>query len=326
MRSLRIRSSAAEDAWTAAEDTALLASTPAFTCGDGASTVTFWSALAVATPALARRSPLECEERIALLAANATIAVSSFGRRPAVLDDWERMDDGRFVGTLEDQVVWLTPALEGCLASDPRPGPGYVQAVGGRILELGRPRFPTSTALGALPAALEAALSVAPSPPPANDRLSDLATQIGATLLVVAAGLGFFFGANVGPDLPMARPPQARSSGVAVAPAFERASLTTGEQLARQQLRLEADRLDLRKLEEATQRDGRVVDGDALRREKLQLKIRQDEEGLREITRIVAERGASARAAQLAVFPRGDERVAGDARPGQARTEFSFIP
>ena len=68
------------------------------------------------------------------------------------------------------------------------------------------------------------------------------------------------------------------------------------------------------------------MSGEALRREKLRLKIRQDEEGLREITRIVAERGASARAAQLAVFPRGDERVAGDARPGQARTEFSFIP
>ena len=149
------------------------------------------------------------------------------------------------------------------------PGPGYVQAVGGRILELGRPRLPTSTA----------ALSVAPWSPPANDRLSDMATQIGATLLVAAAGLGFFFGANIGPDLPLARPLPGRSSGVATvaaAPAFERASLMTGEQLARQQLRLEADRLDLRKLDEALQRDGLVVDGGTLRREKLQLKIRQD--------------------------------------------------
>ena len=28
-----------------------------------------------------------------------------YGRRPAVLDDWERMEDGRFVGTLDEQVV-----------------------------------------------------------------------------------------------------------------------------------------------------------------------------------------------------------------------------
>ena len=282
-RSRILYASAAEEAWSAAEDAALLDDTPAFTVGDAGSTVTFWSALAVATPALARRTPLECEERIILLAA-ADGSVSSsplnpdggdargalrYGRRPAVLDDWERMDDGRVVGTLEGQVVWLTPALEGCLASDPRPGPGYVQAVGGRILALGRPRLPASTA----------ALSVAPWSPPANDRLSDMATQIGATLLVTAAGLGFFFGANIGPDLPLARPPPGRSSGVATvaaAPAFERASLMTGEQLARQQLRLEADRLDLRKLDEALQRDGLVVDGGTLRREKLQLKIRQD--------------------------------------------------
>ena len=34
------------------------------------------------------------------------------------------------------------------------------------------------------------------------------------------------------------------------------------------------------------QSEGLVVSGEALRREKLRLKIRQDEEGLREITRI----------------------------------------
>ena len=126
-RSLSIRS-AAEEAWSAAEDAALLDDTPAFTVGDAGSTVTFWSALAVATPALARRTPLECEERMTFLLAADDGPVSSsplnpslrYGRRPAVLDDWERMDDGRVVGTLEGQVVWLTPALEGCLASDPR--------------------------------------------------------------------------------------------------------------------------------------------------------------------------------------------------------------
>ena len=56
------------------------------------------AALAVATPELARRSSRECEERIVSLSPSL-----SYGRRPAVLDDWERMDDGRFVGTLEGQ-------------------------------------------------------------------------------------------------------------------------------------------------------------------------------------------------------------------------------
>ena len=106
----------------------------------------------------------------------------------------------------------------------------------------------------------------------------------------------------------------------AQAPAFERASLTTGEQLARQQLRLEADRLDLRDAE---------LRGDTSRVERLQLRLRQDEEGLREITRVVGERGASARAVQLGVFPKSDDgrtaTPAGDSKLGR-NTEFSFIP
>ena len=51
-----------------------------------------------------------------------------------------------------------------------------------------------------------------------------------------------------------------------MAPDFARASLTTGEQLARQQLRLEADRLDLRKLEEATRSEQSEQSEEATRR------------------------------------------------------------
>ena len=71
------------------------------------------------------------------------------------------------------------------------------------------------------------------------------------------------------------------------------------------------------------------MSGEAVRREKLRLKIRQDEEGLREITRRVTERGASARAVQLGVFPKSDDgrtaTPAGDSKLGR-NTEFSFIP
>ena len=51
-----------------------------------------------------------------------------------------------------------------------------------------------------------------------------------------------------------------------MAPDFARASLTTGEQLARQQLRLEADRLDLRRLEEATRSEQSEQREEATRR------------------------------------------------------------
>ena len=49
---------------------------------------------------------------------------------------------------------------------------------------------------------------------------------------------------------------------------------------------------------------------------KMQLQVLQDEEGLREISRVVAERGPAAQAVQLGVF----------ASDGQRFPEFSFIP
>jgi hypothetical protein len=61
-------------------------------------------------------------------------------------------------------------------------------------------------------------------------------------------------------------------------------------------------------------------------REVLRLRMRQDEAGLREITRVVAERGPSAAAVQLGVFPSGGDRMAADARPARAPAVFSFIP
>ena len=82
--------------------------------------------------------------------------------------------------------------------------------------------------------------------------------------------------------------------------------------MARQRLRVEADRLDLR--------DAELRGATTSRVEKLQLKMRQDEEGLREITRVVGERGTSARAVQLGLFPKGGERM-----PIKT-AEYSFIP
>jgi len=123
--------------WRAEEDWAILDETPAFTVGSGTNTVTFWSALATASPVLCHRTTLELEQRRARLAADKSLSTDSFGREPSVLSSWERLPDGRFTGIVDGRRVWLTVELEGRLASDPRAGAGYLISLGGRVYELG---------------------------------------------------------------------------------------------------------------------------------------------------------------------------------------------
>lgn len=124
--------------WRDEEDWALLDETPAFTVGSGTNTVTFWSALATASPVLGRRTALELERRRARLAVDDRgLSAGPFGREPSVLSSWERLPDGRFTGTVDGRKVWLTVEEEGRLASDPREGAGYLVSIGGRVYELG---------------------------------------------------------------------------------------------------------------------------------------------------------------------------------------------
>ena len=138
--------------------------------------------------------------------------------------------------------------------------------------------------------------------------------------------------------LPPGAPPPMRAT--AAAPAAERASLTVAEQRARQAIKVTADRRaveDLRRdarfvdetyderlaaLKKRLQTDqesrvardkaaleafdGRVLrerDSLARRLKAMEMKLAQDEEGLAELTRVERERGASALAVQLGVFP-----------------------
>ena len=104
-----------EKKWTQSEDWALADAVPQFTVGQSSSVSTFWTALATTTPELGSRSAAECERRFAKLDAE-----EPAGKQPPVLEDWSKLDDGRYTGRLAGQssFVWLTVALEGRLASD----------------------------------------------------------------------------------------------------------------------------------------------------------------------------------------------------------------
>ena len=126
--------------WATREDFALLDGAPAFSVGSGAQAVTFWQSMVASTPELAARSAEDCERRWAELKP-ADDAAARVGPQPAVLEEWSRMADGRISGRIAGQpsAVWLTVALEGRLASDPRDEPGYIEAVGAAGGVLPRP-------------------------------------------------------------------------------------------------------------------------------------------------------------------------------------------
>ena len=70
--------------WTEEETWALVDSTPAFTAGQGKNSATFWTALVASNAVLCQRSPSECMERAAELAAVQNTTMQLFGPEPAV--------------------------------------------------------------------------------------------------------------------------------------------------------------------------------------------------------------------------------------------------
>ena len=128
------------DNWLPQESIALVDNAPLFSAGDGDHAVTFWQILVDSTPELSARSALECEEHWSRRIELEPIrdVVLRVGPAPPVLEDWTRLDDGRYVGRLSGQpsAVWLTVAKEGRLEIDPRSTPGYIETTEGRIYEL----------------------------------------------------------------------------------------------------------------------------------------------------------------------------------------------
>ena len=128
--------------WTNEETWTLVDSVPAFTAGTGTNAATFWTALVASSAVLGRRTVDECMEH----AVEQNITV--LGPEPMLLDDWSRMPDGRYTGTLGGRSVWLSVEMEARLEADPRPTASYVQTLAGRVYELGRSAAATGEPLG----------------------------------------------------------------------------------------------------------------------------------------------------------------------------------
>jgi len=152
--------------WTLDEDWLLVDQLPKFTVGAGDQTRTFWTQLSAATPRLSSKGIPELLERCQVLQTNYTL---QYGPSPPLLQNWgvdlssvsssssssSSSENNRAVGTLEDgRVIFLNYHVVGRLAGDSFqetaaaaaaglmaqiPG-GYLEAVGGRIYELGEPR------------------------------------------------------------------------------------------------------------------------------------------------------------------------------------------
>ena len=271
---------AIDSEWRDKEDWALADSVPQFTVGSGESVATFWQALAAATPELAGRTASECESRWGELEPQQRI-----GPQPPVLEDWEKLPDGRYSGRVNGgSSVWLTVALEGKLSQDPRlDEPGYIEAVGGKIFELSR-----ASAVRRSEAATGAA-------PPAALTAPTKEVALAAAAVLFAGGAGFGLGTSVAPP-PALPPPPPQVTKVFIAPgastrrtpmdapsADPRAAipLTVGEQRERAELRVDRDKTKL---------------------QMLQQRLKEDEQRVAEYRRVEAERGAAAEAVKL-IFP-----------------------
>ena len=277
--------------WKSAEDWALVDGAGSFTVGRGAEARTFWQALQASSPALAARSVTELETRLRSLSAEQSV---NFGPQPEVLEAWEMLSDGRCAGRLEGRAVWLSVALAGKLESDPRSSPGYIEAVGGKVYELGTPAA-SSAGSGKL---------AEPATPAATWGLSNpIAGGFGlpaaGAVAVLGGAIGFLAANLLAPPPPPPPPPPMRvfisrparpavagggteSSRPAAPPT---AALTTAEARERAELRV--------------QRDQKRI-------EMMQLKLREDEQALSEARRVESERGSGADAVRLIFPPAGN--------------------
>jgi hypothetical protein len=164
--------------WTMSQEWALLDLVAKFTVGDDVHARTFWTQLAASTPILShftesdlqqrydaihsnRRDPVTANNSNSTAIAADSSAPFSVLRPPLVLQDWKVISEEgqpmRMSGILSDgRAIWFPIQTVGKFESDPAAlvmepsslaaatAGGFVEAVGGRIYELGQPAATTS--------------------------------------------------------------------------------------------------------------------------------------------------------------------------------------
>lgn len=163
--------------WRLEQDWALIDQLPHFTVGENDQIRTFWTQLVTATPLLSDKDINDVQQRCQELANEQSSLTAGdiprrppqdliFGPSPPIIQNWDSdvtirrlssaslsttitNNDGKMVGQTEDgRTIWLRYYCIGRLKGDPfndgtndcwmMPG-GYLEAIGGRIYELGQP-------------------------------------------------------------------------------------------------------------------------------------------------------------------------------------------
>jgi len=176
--------------WTLTEDWALIDKVSKFTVGTSSQTRTFWVQLALSTPELSRRCGLDVAKRFQEILSDpeknghSPLKLPEAGPSPPLLQNWWMDGKGMVSGVVDGNTIWFPMQCTGYLADDPAASlvgadnsdimiasGGFVEAVGGRIFELGQSRsVPTMQSASSVPA-IEIANDIDDSKPGERDNL-----------------------------------------------------------------------------------------------------------------------------------------------------------
>jgi len=143
---VEVRECEGESQWTMGEDWAIIDQVPRYTVGTSTQSRTFWSQMTLSTADICNRSWFDVRERYQYLREKNNNTLSPSGPSPPILEDWWiDISKSMIGGKLEEgPVVWFSFQSIGRLTDDPISdvsenmcAGGFVEAMGGRVFELG---------------------------------------------------------------------------------------------------------------------------------------------------------------------------------------------